>query len=154
MIKISLTTSAGVPEALSNLCYRPTTVEDIKDTIEDSTTAREIVYNLSKLNILRRFIPDRETDTYIRLKGIDSLGNISYLRINKDPKSDTTLERFLSNWIKDNYQNIRKSEYFTYVEDDITPELFIEDYIIPTIKTNIEYDFNTTMDVAQLFKLK
>ncbi len=39
--------------------------------------------NLGRLNLLRKFRLDRETDTRIRLKSTDTLGNVSYLIITK-----------------------------------------------------------------------
>ena len=82
--KISLQTSRGQEEALSNLWYgNSCDIASFRDAVEDSRTGAEMVRNLGRLDLLRKFRLDRETDTRIRLKSTDTLGNVSYLIITK-----------------------------------------------------------------------
>lgn len=79
-----LMTADRIPEALSNLCYHGgSSVMDLTDTIEDSKTLIELLKNIESLKLLKRFTFDRETDLYIRLKAVDSFGNVSYLIVYK-----------------------------------------------------------------------
>lgn len=80
-----LRTDRGIPEALSNLCYRCSVV-DIEDAVADSETGTELVTKLNKLNLLRDFTLDRETDRGVRLKSVDTMGNVSYFEATKEPK--------------------------------------------------------------------
>ncbi len=84
MHKPQLMTHNRIPESLANLCYRSgSSVMDIYDAVEDSATASELVQKINSLDLLRRFTFDRETETYIRLKAVDTLGNVSYLIVSK-----------------------------------------------------------------------
>lgn len=80
-----LRTDRGIPEALSNLCYKCSIV-DIEDAVTDSETGTELLNKLNRLDLLRRFTLDRETDTIVRLKAIDGFGNVSYFEVTKEPK--------------------------------------------------------------------
>ena len=93
-----LKTSMGFHEALCNLCYRGS-VAHIEDAIEDSKTGAELVRKLNNLNLLRQFVLDRETDTKVRLKSVDRLGNVSYLEATKEPTA--TKEQQLATTITD-----------------------------------------------------
>ena len=80
----SLTSARGYNEALSNLCFsRGTTVDDLYDAIEDSHSVKSLVENINKIKMVKKFNLDRETSSYVRLKNVDMLGNISYLTIKK-----------------------------------------------------------------------
>lgn len=82
--KISLYTSNGIPEALSNLWYgSESSVTEITDAVEDAKEAKDLLRRLGRLKLLRKFQIDRETPTKVRLKSTDWLGNISYLEIRK-----------------------------------------------------------------------
>lgn len=80
MKNVRLTTGHGVNESISNLLYMGrVTAEDIYDAVEDSKDGSELVRRLGKLNI-QKFVLDRETDEYVRLKSTDVLGNVRYLK--------------------------------------------------------------------------
>ena len=82
--KISLQTSRGQEEALSNLWYgNDCDIAKFTDAVEDSRNGAELERNLGKLNLLRKFRLDRETDAVIRLRSQDMLGNVSYLTVTK-----------------------------------------------------------------------
>ena len=82
--KPSLTSARGEREAISNLIFSwGTTVDDLYDAIEDSHSVKSLVENINKIKMVRKFIFDRETTTYVRLKNVDPLGNIKYLTIKK-----------------------------------------------------------------------
>lgn len=82
--KISLRTSNGIPESLSNLWFRnECDISQIEDAIYDSTDAKELVDKINCLKLLRKFTFDREIETKIRLKSIDAHGNISFLEVYK-----------------------------------------------------------------------
>lgn len=82
---INLTNKLGYSEALSNMCgYWPSaaSVMDIKDAVEDASDAKDLCLRLSKMDLLKKtWVVDRTTDTYIRLRHKDPLGNITYLVI-------------------------------------------------------------------------
>ena len=82
--KISLQTSRGQEEALSNLWYgNDCDIARFTDAVEDSRNGKELERNLGKLDLLRKFRLDRETDAMIRLRSQDTLGNVSYLTVTK-----------------------------------------------------------------------
>lgn len=82
--KISLQTSRGQEEALSNLWYgNDCDIARFTDAVEDSRNGAELERNLGKLNLLRKFRLDRETDAMIRMRSQDMLGNVSYLTVTK-----------------------------------------------------------------------
>lgn len=84
-----LRTSNGIPEALSNLWYgNECSIAQIEDAIMDSTTGHELMTKLNGMNLFRKFTLDRETDTKVRLKSVDRLGNVSYFDATKEPKID------------------------------------------------------------------
>lgn len=60
----------------------PKEVADIKirDVVEDSATAEEMVYNLNNLNPYNRFVLERVTSEYARAVSIDDLGNETYIK--------------------------------------------------------------------------
>lgn len=80
----TLRTSRGQAEALQNLWYNNRcTIADIEDAVEDSKNGKELVIKINNLNLLRKFTLDRETETKVRLKSIDALGNVSYFEAEK-----------------------------------------------------------------------
>lgn len=82
--KIRLFTSNGIPEALSNLWYgSECSITELTDAVEDAKSAKDLLVRLGRMKLLRRFQPDRETETRLRFKSIDWMGNISYLEIRK-----------------------------------------------------------------------
>ena len=79
-----LTNSHGYEESLSNLNFPwGKTVDDLYDIIEDSHSVNSLVDKVNKMGLVRHFVFDRETISYVRLKSVDRLGNISYLTIKK-----------------------------------------------------------------------
>lgn len=80
---ITLTTADGTRESLSNLWYRGCDIATFTDAVEDSETGKELERNLIQLDLLRKFKLDKETATKIRLKGTDTMGNVSYLTVTK-----------------------------------------------------------------------
>ena len=82
--KISLYTSNGIPEALSNLWYgTDCSVAEIQDAVEDAEIGKDLLRRLGSMKLLRRFTLDRENERKIRLKSTDCFGNVSYLEIRK-----------------------------------------------------------------------
>lgn len=80
-MRITLSNGRGFEEALSNMLWgNRCTVEDVYDAAEDSKTGEEFERNINRLKLLYTFRLDRETDSYIRLKAQDRLGNIRYLK--------------------------------------------------------------------------
>ena len=82
-----LKTSNGIREALSNLWYQnECSIAHIEDAVADSRTGYELMTKLNSLNLFRKFTLDRETDTKVRLKSVDRLGNVSYFEAIKEPQ--------------------------------------------------------------------
>ena len=82
-----LRTSDGIREALSNLWYgNECSIAQIEDAVADSKTGYELMTKLNSLNLFRKFTLDRENDIMVRLKSVDSLGNVSYFHVAKEPK--------------------------------------------------------------------
>ena len=71
----------NIPLSLRNLYGgNRSSVVEIKDAVEDATTAEELRDNLNRLNLLEKFKIDRVTDKYVRLTSIDCWGNRHYLK--------------------------------------------------------------------------
>ena len=68
--------------ALSNLLglRRDITVQDILDFVEDSKTAQDLERGINSMDLTRKFKVDRVTENYARLKSVDRLGNIEYIK--------------------------------------------------------------------------
>ena len=82
-----LKNSNGIRESLSNLWYRDEcSIVEIEDAVEDSNNGIELANKINSLKLFCKFILDRETDTKVRLKSIDKLGNVSYFEAEKEPK--------------------------------------------------------------------
>jgi IS30 family transposase len=82
-----LKTSNGIRESLSNLWFRDEcSIAQIEDVVEDSRTGAELSSRLNNLKLFRKFTLDRETDTKVRLKSVDSFGNVSYFEAEKEPE--------------------------------------------------------------------
>ena len=82
-----LQTAHGIRESLSNLWYcNECSIAHIEDAVADSDTGRELVTKLNGLKLLRKWVLDRETDTMVRLKSVDRLGNVSYFVATKERK--------------------------------------------------------------------
>lgn len=81
-----LRTSSGIREAMENLWYKnECSIAQIEDAVEDSKTGYDLMTKLNSLNLFRKFTLDRETDTKVRLKSVDRLGNVSYFEATKEP---------------------------------------------------------------------
>lgn len=104
-----LKTGRGIPEALSNLCCR-CSITDIEDAVEDSKTGVELLAKLNKLSLNRHLILDRETDTKVRLKTVDYLGNVGYFEAIKEPKVEK--EKQLATTITDALNGMFNSKKF------------------------------------------
>lgn len=92
--KIRLYTSIGYAESLSNLwSMNDCSIVELKDAVEDAKDAKDLLMRLRRMNLLRSILFDRETDTKIRFKCTDGMGNTSYLEIirplEKDEKAVT-----------------------------------------------------------------
>lgn len=82
--KISLYTSNGIPEALSNLWYgTDCSVVEIQNAIEDAANAADLLRRIHRMKLLRKVALDRETEQKVRFKTTDCWGNTSYLEIRK-----------------------------------------------------------------------
>ena len=80
-----LKTSSGMHEALSNLWYgNECSIVEIQDAVESSSCGMELVNELNKLKLLRKFILDKENATKVRIKMFDCFGNVSYFEAEKD----------------------------------------------------------------------
>lgn len=92
--KIRLYTSIGYAESLSNLwSMNDCSIVELKDAVEDAKDAKDLLMRLRRMKLLRVFMINRVTDTKIRFKGTDGMGNTSYLEIirplEKDEKAVT-----------------------------------------------------------------
>lgn len=74
-------TSGGIRMSLSNLYFRnESSVIEIQDAVEDSSTADELAANLNRLDLFEKFTVDRVTGVYVRLKSKDCWGNTHYFK--------------------------------------------------------------------------
>ena len=81
-----LKNSNGIRESLSNLWYgSECSIVEIEDAVESSSCGIELINELHKLKLLRKFILDRENATKVRIKMFDCFGNVSYFEAEKDP---------------------------------------------------------------------
>lgn len=92
--RIRLYTSRGYNEALSNLWSTgKCSIVELEDAVEDAKNAKDLLMRLCRMNLLRSILFDRETDTKIRFKCTDCMGNKSYLEVirplEKDEKAVT-----------------------------------------------------------------
>lgn len=95
-----LRTSNGIKEALSNLWYKnECSIVEIEDAVADSNNGTELLNQLNKLKLFGKYTLDRETDTMVRIKVVDAMGNISYFEATKEPKLEK--EKQLANTITD-----------------------------------------------------
>lgn len=76
----------GINEALSNIAHGNgyntyATTVDLKDAVEDANSTQELLDNLNKLNLVGWYNLEvsRVTQSMVRIKGVDTLGNIRYL---------------------------------------------------------------------------
>jgi len=72
----------AMPYAWSNLIFIGDDVDvvTIQDIIEDCKNGTELVKELGKLNMVRnKWVVDRETDEKVRIKNVDTLGNVQYI---------------------------------------------------------------------------
>lgn len=53
---------------------------DVYDAVEDATSADDLAQRINRLSVLNRFTVDRVTAEYARLKSVDRLGSIRYLK--------------------------------------------------------------------------
>ena len=66
---------------------------------------------------------------------------------------------YLYKWIQAHYDEICQSEWYEECfdgdkMDDIETWFFIESYIMPLIKSNIQYDFGVDFDVYELIDVE
>ena len=87
MKELKLYTATGIPEALSNIFGRGSTVADLRDAAEDSCTGNELLNRLRALDLFGTYTLDRETPEYVRIKVTDRCGNVSYLEAQKPQKT-------------------------------------------------------------------
>lgn len=77
----------NIPYSWSNLNFidRNINVVTVKDIIEDSKNGNELVKELGKLNMVHnKWSVDRESDTKVRIKNVDMLGNVTYIECEKE----------------------------------------------------------------------
>ena len=111
-----LKTSNGIREALQNLWYHnECSIAYIEDAVADSKTGYELMTKLNGLNLLRKFVLDRETDTMVRLKSTDLLGNVSYFEATKEPKveKEKQLATTITDAINGRFDNKAFTEYMS-----------------------------------------
>ena len=95
-----LKTADGIREAMSNLWYsNECSIAEIEDAVADSNNGTELINELNKLKLLRKFTLDRESSTKVRIKMTDCFGNISYFEAEKEPKVEK--EKQLADTITD-----------------------------------------------------
>ena len=78
-----------IPYAWSNLIFIDNNINEvtIMDIIEDSNNGVELVKKLRKLNMVyNKWVVDKETDTSVRIKNTDKLGNVTYIECEKQPQ--------------------------------------------------------------------
>lgn len=76
-----VTTENGAREDMTVLFDRRfCNVIKIEDATEDSVTGAELLENLNNLKLFSKFMLDRETAEYARLRAVDSLGNVHYFK--------------------------------------------------------------------------
>ena len=80
--KITLQTANGIPEAMSNLWFRQeSSIAEIEDAVWDAKNGKELADRLNRMKLFRKFTFDRELNGMVRLKGMDRMENISYLKV-------------------------------------------------------------------------
>ena len=75
-----------IPYAWSNLNFigQKDNVVTVMDIIENSQSGAELVKELGKVSMVKNtWIVDRETDTKVRIKHVDRLGNVTYIECEK-----------------------------------------------------------------------
>lgn len=78
--------SNKIPYAWSNLNFigKSDNIITVLDVIEDSKSGAELVEELGKVNMVHNtWVVDRETDTKVRIKHTNRLGNITYIECDK-----------------------------------------------------------------------
>ena len=96
-------TANDIPLSLNNLVYdNKSTVTDIKDVVEEATTAEELMSGLNSLSLFEKFTIDRVTDTYARLKSRDAWGNTHYFKAEFDKRQSKGLDYYYDP-MADNY---------------------------------------------------
>lgn len=122
-----LRTDNGIREAMSNLWYsNECSITEIEDAVADSNNGTELLNRLNKLKLLRKFTLDREDDRRVRLKTVDTFGNVSYFEATKEPK--VAKEKQLAGTITDAINGrFSKKEFceamsreHRYLQDDFT----------------------------------
>jgi hypothetical protein len=122
-----LRTADGIRESMCNLWYsNECSVAEIEDAVADSNNGTELINELNKLKLLRKFTLDRESDTKVRVKMTDCWGNISYFEATKEPKVEK--EKQLASTITDALNGrFSKKEFceamsreHRYLQDDFT----------------------------------
>lgn len=72
----------GIGEFIGNLWYgNECSIAEIEDAILDARNGEELAQMLNGLNLLRKFELSRETEDFVRLKGVDCNNNISYFKV-------------------------------------------------------------------------
>lgn len=82
--------SYRTPLAVSNCAHGNghngySTVMEVYDAVEDSSTAEELLANFKKLHLtVENLVIDRDTPSYTRLRCTDPFGNIHYFQASKE----------------------------------------------------------------------
>ena len=83
----------GVPYSWNNLNFkdRSISVVTVLDIIEDAKNGAELVRELGKINMVHNtWVVDKETDTRVRIKHVDTLGNVTYIDCEKEKEKKVT----------------------------------------------------------------
>lgn len=92
MVFDKLFNQCGVRLSMNNIAHGSAMVTaystpvDVYDAIEDAHDGKELLKNLKQLKLvgMNNMCIDRETASYVRIKGDDPLGNIRYIRALKE----------------------------------------------------------------------
>ena len=87
MKDLKLYTATGIPEALSNILGTTATIADLRDAADESSTGKELLDRIDKLDLIGTYALGRETPDFVRIKVGDRFGNVSYLEARKPRKT-------------------------------------------------------------------
>lgn len=80
--KIQYYSKDRIPLALSNLIFnKGYELEDVYDAVEDADNEAELIATLRQIIRGEKIEYSRVTDTYVRFKFTDCLGNVRYFKV-------------------------------------------------------------------------
>ena len=77
------TTSSMIPCAICDLAWDREDTVYIHDAVEDAKNGKDLVKRLNSLHLKVRWTLDRETNTSVRLRGVEPMGNTRFFIANK-----------------------------------------------------------------------